>query len=142
MAALEKPNEYFSWERIGLDEATFRVLSSLVSIRNGGHVKLSAPVIAEGEATMITRTMYPPKAMTDDMIKRKFLDAISELVSTHATAARASIAALIEDSGTVTILLARNEGFDYEDRSIIVDMFAQLREYSRLGHTYTAVSHS
>jgi hypothetical protein len=75
-------------------------------------------------------------------MKRKFLDAISELISLHSTAAQVSSAALVEDSGNFTVVIACNDGFDREDERTLVDMFAKLEEYSRFSHVYTAVCRS
>jgi hypothetical protein len=59
----------------------------------------------------------------------------------HGTAAQVSSAALVDDSEKVTVVVARKDGFDYEDERDIIDLFEQLREYARIGQMYNAVSY-
>lgn len=114
-ATAGESKECFSWEKTGLDKGTFRALTSLVSIHNGGHVNLSVADIAGDEGHIITQMTYPLQGMSDKVVKRKFLDAISELISMHGTAVQVSSAALVDDSVKVTVVVARKGGFDYED---------------------------
>jgi hypothetical protein len=141
MATAGESKECFSWEKTGLDKGTFRALTNLVSIHNGGHVNLSVANIAGDEGHMITQMTYPLQGMSDKVVNRKFLDAISELISMHGTAAQVSSAALVDDSEKVTVVVARKDGFDYEDERDIIDLFEQLREYARIGQMYNAVSY-
>jgi hypothetical protein len=80
--------------------------------------------------------------MSDKVVKRKFLDANSELISMQGTAAKVSSAALVEDSDKVTVVLAHNDGFDYDDQIDVLDLFEQLREFALIGNTYTVVSYA
>ncbi len=64
MTATSKPEEYFLWDKIGLDESLFRATTSLISIRNGGRVDLSVPDISEDKNQIITRLTYPPEHMS------------------------------------------------------------------------------
>jgi hypothetical protein len=135
--ATNTPKEVFSWDKTGLDESTFSAMSSLVSLRKGGQVNLSVADVAGGEGQAIRSTSHAER-MSEDM-KRKFVDAISELIAMHGTAAQVSSAALVEDSGKITFVVARNDGFDHEDKRTIIDVFAQLEEHSRVGQSYKAV---
>jgi hypothetical protein len=90
---------------------------------------------------MITKMTYPPQGMSDKVVKRKLLDAISELISMHGTAAQVSSVAPVEDLEKVTVVVARKDGFNYEDERDIIDLFEQLREYAHVGQMYNAVSY-
>jgi hypothetical protein len=141
MATAGESKECFSWEYTGLDKGTFRALTSPVSIHNGGHVNLSVADIAGDEGHMITKMTYPPQGMSDKVVKRKFLDAISELIFMHGIAAQVSSVALVEDLEKVTVVVARKGGFNYEDERDIIDLFEQFREYAHVGQMYNAVSY-
>jgi len=137
MVATNKAKDDFSWDNTGLDEGTFRAISALVSIRNGGQVNLSTADTA-GAEVQFPRGTSSAERMSEEM-KRKFLDAISELIAMHGAAAQVSSAALVEDSGEITVVVARNDGFDGVDKAAIIDLFAQLEKLSRVGESYEPV---
>ncbi|KAF2806940.1 uncharacterized protein BDZ99DRAFT_573630 [Mytilinidion resinicola] len=104
-------SETFDWSFPGLDKAHFTALANLLSLRNGGQVE---------EAWLPDDVL---EEYYDDELKKKFLDCLAEFAANRKGGRAVVATAMKESEDSVTLWIARNEGFPELERPV----------YDRLG---------
>ncbi|KAI9651661.1 MAG: hypothetical protein M1829_002576 [Trizodia sp. TS-e1964] len=117
--------EGFDWNLPGLDRPLFTALANLLALRNGGQVELASlpdedlegndsgeesntGSIDTSRAQRISKSRY-------SRVKRKFLDSLAELAANKKGGHSVACSAMREEENSVTIWIARNEGFQKAD---------------------------
>ncbi|KAL3423505.1 hypothetical protein PVAG01_05252 [Phlyctema vagabunda] len=130
--------ENFSWDLPGLDGPQFIALASLLTLRNGGQIEpaslpdndLEANSSGDESDTGSLDTLRPQRISKSGhgILKRKFLDALAELAANKKGGRFVACSAMREEEDSVTIWIARNEGFQQVDEVF----FQRLRELLQL----------
>ncbi len=119
-----------------LDEAELTSLACLVSLRvkgqqvfNEEHVSLEKGEVED--AILEADTEHPAniaKSSGDDL-KRRFLDRLAELVSHRKGGPHVASTALVENGDSVSVYVAKNDGFSPAERQGLNTMFHAMSQF-------------
>jgi hypothetical protein len=117
--------ESFDWNLPGLDRPLFTALANLLALRNGGQVEpaslpdddLEGNDSGEESDTGSIDTSRPQRISKSrhGRVKRKFLDSLAELAANKKGGHSVACSAMREEEDSVTVWIARNEGFQKAD---------------------------
>jgi hypothetical protein len=136
--------ETFNWDCPGLNWSHFHSLANLLSLRNGGQAEASSisdAVVDEDysidnnddEGTPSVNTICA-HLITDSghgRLKQKFLDCLAEFAANKKGGTAVACSAMRESEDSVSIWIARNEGFSEADKPIFTVLERWLESYSR-----------
>ena len=133
----------FDWDAPEFDKAHFNAFAHLLYLRDGGQVdsaSLSNHVLADdGDdewdgASVDTNKAHQISDSGHMRLKRKFLDCLAELAANKKDGKTVSCTAMKEAEDSVTIWIARNNGFPEKDKAVFDKLGSLLSELSR-GHS-------
>ena len=120
-------NATFDWGIPELNKAHFNAFAHLLFLRAGGQVdfaSLPTDVLADDDnddwdvASVDTNKAYQISDSSHARLKRKFLDCLAELAANKKDSKTVSCTAMKEAEDSVTIWIARNEGFPDKDKAV------------------------
>lgn len=134
-------SESFTWNHPDLNYTSFHALANLLSLRNGGQVE-PASYLEEatkndcddewGTASVDTRRADKISDSGHDRLRRKFLDCLAEFAANRKDARSVACTAMKENEDSVTLWIARNEGFSKVEEPV----------FDRLGELLSGSSYS
>lgn len=129
--------ERFDWNHPGLSWSHFHSVANLLSLRNDGQAEpssLSDTVLEDGwdpeedndEETRSVNTMVAHKISSSghERLKKRFLDSLAEFAANKKGGTAVACTAMKEAEDSVTIWIARNQGFSDADQCSF-DNFAE-----------------
>ena len=131
-------SEIFEWNHPGLNRSHFHSLANLLSLRNGGQAEPSSlcdavleedwdPEDSGDEDALSANTRFANQISDSGYgrLKRKFLDCMAGFTANKQGGRAVACSAMKEAEDSVTIWIARNEGFSDLDK-LVFDRFGKM----------------
>ena len=133
----------FDWDTPELNKAHFNAFANLLYLRDGGQVdsaSLPDDVLTDDHdgdcdvASVVTNKVHQVSDSGHMSLKRKFLDCLAEFAANKRGGKAVSCTAMKEAEDSVTVWIARNEGFPEKDKAVFGKVGSLLSRLSS-GHS-------
>ena len=121
-------DEGFTWDHPQLNSSHFHALANLLSLRNGGQAEpasmledmteRSLEVDEDDAATVDTKYVHQLSDSGHVRLRKKFLDCLAEFAANKKGGRTVACTAMKEAENSVTLWVARNEGFLEQEKEV------------------------